>query len=135
MFYQFTPPTIYLVRTNRAGELSQTDILPEDYQPIRKRLPLPLPVPPGVIPGDGESTAEMLLKISLTGLIRDSPGIATQNLVNHLMEFPLACKSLNREFIKRVRSDLSVFSVEVESTVFAFEKYTMDHPRFDYQNS
>ena len=45
MFNQFTPPTIYLVRTNKAGELSKTDILPEDYQPIRKRLPLPLPVP------------------------------------------------------------------------------------------
>ena len=53
MFNQFTPPTIYLFRTNKAGELSQTDILPEDYQHIRKRLPLPLPVPPGVIPGDG----------------------------------------------------------------------------------
>ena len=51
MLNQFTPPTIYLVRTNKAGELSQADILPEDYQPIRKRLPLPLAVPPGVIQG------------------------------------------------------------------------------------
>ena len=94
--------------------MSEDDILPEDYQPIRRRLPLPLAVPPGVIPGDGEATSEMLLKISLTGIIRDCLAIATQNLVNHLMEFPFACKSLNREFIKRVRSDLIIFPVEVE---------------------
>ena len=108
---QFTPPIVYLVRTNKVGELSEDDILPEDYQPIRRRLPLPLAVPPEVIPGDGEATAEMLLKISLTGIIRDCPAIATQNLVNYLMAFSFACKSLNREFIKRVKSDLSVFPV------------------------
>ena len=45
--------------------------------------------------------------------------------------------NLNHLFnqLSTLRSDLSIFPVEVENTVFAFEKSTMNHPRFDYQNN
>ena len=37
--------------------MSQNDLLPKDYKPAKKALPHPLALPPGLIPGHGETTA------------------------------------------------------------------------------
>ena len=75
---KFIAPHIHLFKTNRVGEMSQNDLLPRDYKPAKKILPHPIALPPGLIPGDGETTAEMLLKVSLTGIIRDCPEITIE---------------------------------------------------------
>ena len=92
--------------------MSQNDLLPRDYQSARNVLPHPLALPPGLIPGDGETTAEMLLKVSLTGIIRDHPERTIERLINHLVKFPVTCKSLNREFLNRVQNEIGIFYSE-----------------------
>ena len=78
---QFIAPQIHLFKTNSVGEISQNDLLPRDYKPAKKALPHPLSLLLGLIPGDGETTAEMLLKISLSGTIRDYPEITLDTLL------------------------------------------------------
>ena len=70
----FEHPTIHLFKTNRESYRAQYDILPEDYNPIKSRLPNPIAGPSGILPDlDGETTSEMLVRISISGLIRDNP--------------------------------------------------------------
>ena len=83
----FELPVIYLFKTNSEGHRAQFDILTEDFQPKTNRLPYPFMGPLGFEHLDIETTGEMLLKISLAGIIKDDPNIDVDRLINHLNGF------------------------------------------------
>ena len=83
----FTLPIIHLFRTNSEGHRAQFDILPEDFLPKSSRLPYPFMGIPGMEHLDLEATSELLLKISLAGIIKDNLNIDADRFINHLYEF------------------------------------------------
>ena len=54
----FEPPTIKLFKTTReTNRISQYDILPEEFNPLKSRLPNPITEPSGALLSlDGETT-------------------------------------------------------------------------------
>ena len=83
----FELPVIHLFKTNSEGHRAQFDILPEDFKPKTSRLPYPFMGPLELAHLDIEATYEMLLKISLSGIIKDDPNIDVERLINHFYGF------------------------------------------------
>ena len=90
----FESPMIHLFKTN-----SELDILPEDFQPNKSRLPYPIIGPLGLTNLDVESTSEMLMKMSISGLIKTNPNIDLERLINHLNGFTYRSCAVNPEFL------------------------------------
>ena len=52
----FYHPTIYLFKTNRESQQAQYEIFPEEYNPIKIRLPEPIAGPSGILTDLDEET-------------------------------------------------------------------------------
>ena len=91
----FESPMIHLFKTNSEGRKAQLDILPEDFQPNKSRLPYPIIGPLGLTNLDVESTSEMLMKMSISGLIKTDPNIDLERLINHLNGFTYRSHAVN----------------------------------------
>ena len=98
-------PNIFLFKTTREDNgISPHNILPEEYNPLKSRIPNPISEPSGVLPVlDGETTSEMLVKVSIMGIISENPNISTENLINHLRGFIFRSKAINDEYLNRVQ--------------------------------
>ena len=99
-------PNIFLFKTTReTNGISPYNILPEEYQPLKSRVPNPITEPSGVLPElDGDTASEMLVKVSIMGLIRNAPNLSLKNLTNHLNGFSLKSRAINTEFLNRVQT-------------------------------
>lgn len=134
--YAFIYPKVTLFRTDKESQSTQFEILLEEYLPIIKRLPPPIVGPPSILTEhDGEITSEMLLKISITGFIRNIPTIDPARLLNHLYSFPYSCRVINHETLNQVELMVGIFATEADMTLIDFLHKTAHHPRFNYQNS
>ena len=128
-------PIIHLFKTNSEGHRAQFDILPEDYLPKTSRLPYPFMGALGIEHLDIEATGELLLKMSLAGIIKDNPNIDADKLNNHLYEFYYRSQSVNQEFLTRVRNKKPIFPNEASLTLEQFQYTTNLHPRFNYMEN
>ena len=77
---------------------------------------------------DIEATGEMLLKISLAGIIKDDPNIDVDRLINHLYGFYYRSQEVNQEFLTRVRNKKPIFPNEARLTLEKFLYTTNLHP-------
>ena len=82
---------------------------------------------------DIEATGEMLLKISLAGIIKDDPNIDVDRLINHLYRFYYRSQAVNQEFLSWVRNKKPIFTKESILTLEKFMYTTNLHPRFNYR--
>ena len=105
----FQLPVIHLFKTNSEGHRAQFDILPEDFQPKSSRLPYPFMGSLGVEHLDIEATGEMLLKISLAGIIKDDPNIEVERLINHLNWFLYRSRAVNQKILTRAGNEKTYF--------------------------
>ena len=82
---------------------------------------------------DLEATSELLVKISLAGIIKDNPNIDADRFINHLYEFYYRSQAINQEFLTRVRNKNPIFPNEASLTLEQFLYRTSSHPRFYYK--
>ena len=118
---QYVPP-VYLVKTTREG-ISPFRILPEEFKPIKSWTASPIREPSGVLPElDGETVSEMLVKVSILGLISQNPNISPENLTNHLYGFPLRSRAINVEYLNRVQTQKVIIPEEANKTLQLFRR-------------
>ena len=82
-----------------------------------------------------EAAGEMILKISLAGIIKDDPNIDADRLMNHLYEFYYRSQAINQEYLTRVRNKKPIFPNEASLTLEQFQYTTNLHPRFNYMEN
>ena len=124
---------VHLFKSHSEGHRAQFDILPEEFAPKSSRLPYPFMGTLGIEHLDLEATREILLKISLAGIIKDNPNIDADRFINHLYEFYYRPQVVNQEFLTRVRNKNPIFLNEASLTLEQFLYTTNLHPRFNYR--
>ena len=73
---------------------------------------------------DGETVSEMLVKVSILGIISQNPNISPENLTNHLYGFPLRSRAINAEFLNRVQTQKVIIPEEANKTLQLFRNIT-----------
>ena len=92
--------------------------MPEEYNPLKSRIPNPISEPSGVLPVlDGETASEMLVKVSIMGIISKTPNISTENLINHLRGFAFRSRAINDEFLNRVQTQKVIIPEEANKAI------------------
>ena len=119
-------PQIFLFKTTREDNgISPHQILPEEYNPLRSRIPHPISEPSGVLPMlDGETTSEMLVKVSIMGIISENPNISPEHLINHLRSFIFRSRAINDEFLNRVHTRKVIIPEEANKAIKLFQDMT-----------
>merc|ERR1712240_742467 len=117
---------ILLYKTTREDNgVSPHPILPEEYNPLRTRIPNPISEATGVLPTmDGKTTAEMLVKISIMGLFAENPHMSIEHLLNHLHSFIFRSQAINDEFLNRVLTQKVIIPEEAQSAILLFRNVT-----------
>ena len=73
---------------------------------------------------DGETASEMLVKVSIMGIISKTPNISTENLINHLRGFTFRSKAINDEFLNRVQTQKVIIPEEANKAIQLFRDLT-----------
>merc|ERR1712240_619145 len=117
---------ILLYKTTREDNgVSPHPILPGEYNPLKSRIPNPISEPTGVLPTmDGETTAEMLVKISIMGLFTENPHMSIEHLLNHLRSFIFRSQAINDEFLNRVMTQKVIIQEEAQHAILLFRNVT-----------
>ena len=123
---------IHLLKTNSEGRQAQLDILSEDFQPIKSILPHPIIGLLGLKNLDVEGTSDMIMKMSISGLIKTDLNIDLVRLINHQNGFMYRSCAVNTEFLTRVRNKKGIFAMESMLTLEKFLAKTNPYPRFNY---
>ena len=124
----FVPPVFLFKTIREVNGISLYNILPEEYNPLKSRIPSPITEPSGVLPElDGETASEMLVKVSIMGIISKTPNISPENLTNHLHGFPLTSRAINAEFLNRVQTQKVIIPEEANKTIQLFHDITAPH--------
>ena len=125
----YVPPNIFLFKTTREDNgISPHNILPEEYNPLKSRIPNPISEPSGVLPVlDGETASEMIVKVSIMGIISKTPNISPENLINHLHGFTFRSRAINDEFLNRVQTQKVIIPEEANKTIQLFRNLTGPH--------
>ena len=122
---QYVPPVFLVKTTQEINGISPYKILPEEFNPIKSRIPSPIREPSGALPElDGETVSEMLVKVSILGIISQNPNISPENLTNHLYGFPLRSRAINAEFLNRVQTQKVIIPEEANKTLQLFRNIT-----------
>ena len=110
-------PNIFLFKTTREDNgISPHNILPEEYNPLKSRIPNPISEPSGVLPVlDGETASKMLVKVSIMGIISKTRIISPENLINHLRGFTFRSRAINDEFLNRVQTQNVIIPEEAKN--------------------